>query len=202
MAEKKYIHKLFPEPVFHYKLNNYEKHNADLEKYIYEMYEKDKEGIQRSNVNGWHSKNFRIVDDKSPTYAFFQETKNYIMDVFKNYGWRYEPNKVRMTEMWAIINKKNNLNTVHTHPNNFLSSAYYVKAPKDCGNIVFYEPNDAKSIRYPEVEKYTKYSGTIVNFEPKEGDLLIFPSYLYHSVQQNKSSEDRIVISFNVDIYR
>ena len=40
------------------------------------------------------------------------------------------------------------------------------------------------------------------NFEPEEGKLLIFPSYLYHSVKANKSNEDRIVISFNVEIYR
>ena len=202
MAEKKYIHKLFPEPVFHYKLNNYEKHNADLEKYIYEMYEKDKEGIQRSNVNGWHSKNFRIVDDKSPTYAFFQETKNYIMDVFKNYGWRYEPNKVRMTEMWAIINKKNNLNTVHTHPNNFLSSAYYVKAPKDCGSIKFINPNPVSKERYPKLEQKTEFNQNGIEITPKEGDLLIFPSYLMHGVNRNQSDEDRIVISFNIDITR
>ena len=96
MIEKKNIYKLFPEPVFHNKLNNYKKHNEDLQKYIYDLYEKDKEGIQRSNVNGWHSRNFRIVDEKSPAYAFFQETKNYIEDVFKVYGWLYDPNNVRM----------------------------------------------------------------------------------------------------------
>ena len=32
-----------------------------------------------------------------------------------------------------------------------------------------------------------------------EGDLLLFPSYLPHKVESNKSSEDRIVISFNID---
>ena len=35
---------------------------------------------------------------------------------------------------------------------------------------------------------------------PKEGDLLIFPAYLYHAVSENLSEEDRIIISFNVDI--
>ena len=33
-----------------------------------------------------------------------------------------------------------------------------------------------------------------------EGDLLIFPGYLPHKVAKNESNEDRIVISFNVDI--
>ena len=36
--------------------------------------------------------------------------------------------------------------------------------------------------------------------EINEGDLLIFPGYLPHKVEKNDSDEDRIVISFNVDI--
>ena len=36
----------------------------------------------------------------------------------------------------------------------------------------------------------------------KEGDLLIFPAYLPHSVGQNLSDEDRIIISFNIDILK
>ena len=36
--------------------------------------------------------------------------------------------------------------------------------------------------------------------EIEEGDLLLFPSYLPHKVSKNESDDDRIVISFNVDI--
>jgi ectoine hydroxylase-related dioxygenase (phytanoyl-CoA dioxygenase family) len=36
--------------------------------------------------------------------------------------------------------------------------------------------------------------------EPEEGDLLLFPTYLYHAVEENLSDNNRIVISFNVDI--
>ncbi|SVE62415.1 uncharacterized protein METZ01_LOCUS515269, partial [marine metagenome] len=36
--------------------------------------------------------------------------------------------------------------------------------------------------------------------EPDEGDLLLFPTYLYHAVESNLSANNRIVISFNVDI--
>ena len=39
-----------------------------------------------------------------------------------------------------------------------------------------------------------------VSLEINEGDLLIFPGYLPHKVAKNESDEDRIVISFNVDI--
>ena len=35
---------------------------------------------------------------------------------------------------------------------------------------------------------------------PKEGALVLFPSYLDHSVNENLSKEERVVISFNIKI--
>ena len=138
----------------------------------------------------------------TPTFKFFQETKRYVLDVFKNYGWKYDPNNVRLTEMWAIINKKNNLNTAHTHPNNYLSAAYYVKVSKGCGTIKFLNPNSITRERHPLIEEDTELNRNNIEIIPNEGDLLIFPAYLTHSVNRKMSDEDRVVISFNIDILR
>ena len=81
-----------------------------------------------------------------------------------------------------------------------MSAAYYVKAPENCGNIHFYEPNEVKKFQTPPVEKMTELSSTGFSIKPEEGNLLIFPSYLYHDVGKSLSNEDRIVISFNVSI--
>ena len=199
---KKEIYDIFPTPIFQYHIEDHKEINFELEKHIYDLKKKDPKGNDRSNAGGWHSNNFDIINDGPPQRLIFK-FKDFLKSIVTDdYGWKYEKNKARIVAMWAIINKKDSFNISHNHPNCFLSAAYYVKAPKDSGDIIFYEPNDAKSIRYPEVEKYTRYSGTTVNFEPEEGKLLIFPSYLYHSVKANKSNEDRIVISFNVEIYR
>ena len=40
----------------------------------------------------------------------------------------------------------------------------------------------------------------ITGLDIEEGDLIIFPSYLPHKVGKNQSGEERVVISFNVDI--
>ena len=39
MSEKKHYINFFPEPVFHYELDNFEQHNKDLLVYIYDLYE-------------------------------------------------------------------------------------------------------------------------------------------------------------------
>ena len=61
--EDKIIHKLFPSPVFQFKIKNYEELNKNLSDYIYNLKKEDNKGIQRSNVNGWHSKNFKIENE-------------------------------------------------------------------------------------------------------------------------------------------
>ena len=102
--------------------------------------------------------------------------------------------------MWAVINSKDTYNQLHNHTNSYLSAAYYVKAPKNSGNIQFYDPNEVKKFRHPQIEKRTDLSALGYSIKPIEGNLLIFPSYLYHSVEKNLSDQDRIVVSFNVDI--
>ena len=52
----------------------------------------------------------------------------------------------------------------------------------------------------PPIGELNELSTNIVRIKPEEGNLLLFPSYLHHSVEENLSDEDRIVISFNIDI--
>ena len=40
----------------------------------------------------------------------------------------------------------------------------------------------------------------MIIYQIKEHDLLMFPSYLDHYVEPSKSDEDRIMISFDLDI--
>ena len=62
------------------------------------------------------------------------------------------------------------------------------------------DPNEVKKYRHPEIETRTELSAFGYSVKPKEGNLLIFPSYLYHEVGKNLSDKDRIIISFNVEI--
>lgn len=120
----------------------------------------------------------------------------------KNYGWVYDPSKVVCTAMWAIINKKGNFNIEHTHPNNYLSAAYYVKAPDNCGNFKATNPNILDRHMRAKSNQPNELNSISASIKVNEGDLLIFPAYLPHSVEENKSDEDRVIISFNIDILK
>ena len=54
--------KLFPQPLIHYKFEDYKEQNIELEKYVKNLYEKDTDGLQRSNIDGWHSPDFSLKE--------------------------------------------------------------------------------------------------------------------------------------------
>ena len=194
------ILKLFPESVFKYKFEKFENFNPELSNYIYNLNQSDKSGITRSNKGGWHSEDFDLRDGNSVQVKFALELQKYILNTFKELGWKTENKNIQIKEMWAIINKKDDFNVIHSHPNCLLSAAYYVKAPKDCGRFQIENPNSIKKHITPEIVNKNEHNVLMAGIEINEGDLIIFPGYLPHKVARNQSNEDRIVISFNVDI--
>ena len=198
--DKPEVFKFFPEPVFKYKFKNFKNFNKELANYIYKLYKEDTDGINRSNRGGWHSKNFELKNKNSIQLKFAIELQEYILSTFQNLGWKTQNQNIRIREMWAIINKKDDFNVVHTHPNSYLSAAYYVKAPKNCGRFQVENLNIAKRHSCPEISNRNEFNMQVGGLEVDEGDLLIFPGYLPHKVAKNESDDDRIVISFNIDI--
>ena len=105
---------------------------------------------------------------------------------------------------WLNINGHNCYNIKHDHPTANLSGVLWIKCPKECGNILFESPVEFQT--YTEVKSYTKEFKNSNNyfhtyyFLPIEGRMLVFPSHLQHEVLENKSNEDRISVSFNIDL--
>jgi len=190
----------FPEPVLRYKLEDYKDFNQNLKKYIYNLQKENSSGQIKSNRGGWHSPDFKLTDNNSIQLKFALKVQKYILRSFQTLGWKTENKKIVISAMWAIINKKNDFNIIHTHPNAYLSAAYYVSAPKNCGKFYVEHLNWAKRNYYPEVIQNNQLNSQVEGLEVSEGDLLIFPGYLPHKVAANESDQDRIVISFNVEI--
>ena len=190
----------FPEPVLRYKFEDYKNFNLNLKRYIYELQKENSSGPIRSNRGGWHSPYFKLTDKNSIQNKFALELQKYIFRSFQTLGWKTENKKMVISSMWAIINKKNDFNVLHSHPNAFLSAAYYVSAPENCGKFFIEHLNTAKKNFYPEILKNNQLNAQVAGLGVNEGDLLIFPGYLPHKVGMNESDQDRVVISFNVEI--
>jgi uncharacterized protein (TIGR02466 family) len=86
----------------------------------------------------------------------------------------------------------------HSHPNNFLSAVYYVRTRPGADSINFHDPRSQAGVIRPPVTELTAANTDQVVVQVKDGTLLVFPSYLYHSVDANASGETRISLSFNL----
>ena len=108
------------------------------------------------------------------------------------------PEAFEITGCWATVLARGAAHKPHSHPNNYLSGVYYVRTPPGADAINFHDPrNQAGVIRPPVVELTAENTDQVV-VRVADGTLLLFPSYLEHSVDANPSNEERISISFNI----
>tara|TARA_B100001057_G_scaffold478929_1_gene549946 strand:- start:547 stop:1149 length:603 start_codon:yes stop_codon:yes gene_type:complete len=189
---------LFPTPVWTLNFDNYNHINEEMYKLIKDQQNNDEKGSIKSNIKGWHSKDFNLEDNTIQQFIKFISPS--IKEVMEDMKWEQEKQTVKINNMWAIINTGGSANHRHQHGNSTISGAYYVRAPRNCGDIIFYDPRPAPIYSHPNVESPNMLNAQVNGISPKEGALVLFPSYLDHSVNENLSNEERIVISFNIKI--
>ena len=204
---------LFPTSIYHKDLNLDSVVKKEMINKIYNLKDKQK-GSSVSNSGGWHSSEislfsldeFKILNKKiNECLKELIDTYYYKLKSFRSGGRfpiknRFEDFDLNdlIVENWAIVNGYGHSNHIHNHPNNWLSGVYYLSVPPNSGNLRFL---DMISSRMHEGYFYTpsnleeELSGIVV---PKNDSLVIFPAWLPHAVDTNKSDEDRIVISFNI----
>ncbi len=196
----------FPTLVFRFELPEAQSLNARLLPLIYAEREKDLKGIERSNfreLGGWHSHNDL---HKSPKYSELTDRINAAADLMSIDLGYHKSYSLRIGTMWSIINPPGSFNRAHIHPGCIWSGVYYVQAPEHSGKIAFTDPRTENLMQKPKFipnKKQPKYCWSKVNFTPVAGIMLIFPSWLYHSVHPNLSEKnegecERIIVSFNL----
>ena len=188
----------FPTPVWTLQLDDYQSINEQMYKFIKITQSKDQQGISKSNIKGWHSKDFNMQENEPKNFIKFILPA--IEQVITDMNWEKQKQSININNMWAIINTGGSANLRHQHGNSTISGAYYVRAPKNSGDIVFYDPRPAPVYTYPKAVNPNLLNAQVNGISPKEGALVLFPSYLDHSVNENLSDEERIVISFNISI--
>ena len=192
------MHLFFSTPIWISQIENYENINEELKNFIYNQKKNNPKGTLKSNIKGWHSEQFNLQNESLKNFleALRPNIEKSIIDM----GWDTKNQITKITSMWSIINKKESFNEKHHHGNSALSAAYYVNANQDSGDIVFYDPRHAFIFSHPEASQINDLNAQVKSITPKSGTLILFPSYLEHSVKPSTSEEDRIVISFNISL--
>lgn len=120
-------------------------------------------------------------------------SQGYAMDLFSTY----------FTEMWTQEHHQHSTMEKHIHGNGaVLSGFYFLDVPKDSSRIIFHEPKDSKVItNLPEKDmSQGTHASSMINFVPKEGQLMITNSWLPHSFTKNESKKPITFIHFNIAV--
>lgn len=165
--------------------------NAEVKSFAYNLQETN-QGRIVSNYNGFQSQDIKSGD--CPAIDRLVKLLNEEMNTCAN---QVGMTNLEIQNIWININPPSSYNHLHNHVGSVLSGVYYVDATPEQGNIQF-ERNDNAEYHIPtKVAKETYYTSTRATYAGKTNALYIFPSWLKHSVQGNKSNNDRISISFN-----
>ena len=187
---------LFPTIIHQFDVNGFDEIQNQLFDYVYQFKDKNPEGVKFSNYGGWQSPHFDISNDDDLLHSFLINCLSNFPNIHKSINFNIDS--------WININQPGDYNDKHDHPNCNLAGVFWIKCPKDCGNIVFTSP--CSFVNHQEVISYEDRFKDQYNFfhsyyfTPTEGRMLVFPSHLLHKVDENKSTEDRISVSFNITL--
>jgi uncharacterized protein (TIGR02466 family) len=111
---------------------------------------------------------------------------------------RVGPEAFEITGCWATALARGAAHKLHSHPNNYLSGVYYVRTHPGADRINFHDPRHQAGVIRPPVVELTGENTDQIVVRVTNGTMLLFPSYLEHSVDASDSAEERISISFNI----
>jgi uncharacterized protein (TIGR02466 family) len=163
------------------------------------------EGRVISNLGGWQS-NDLVYEDWKDVHAMsslFRNIEGQINQYRIDNGLR-EDAYCFIDNWWININSGNSTNIIHVHPLSFFSGVYYVKCdPELHPGICFETPLKVKSAMWTsdiepnENQETNHFTARTWTYAPEVGKLLIFPSWMEHSVGENLTDDLRVSISFN-----
>jgi hypothetical protein len=90
--------------------------------------------------------------------------------------------KFSFNQFWGNIYRKGDYAVNHDHLFNDFSIVYFLKSKQNDSPLIF--------------------SQSQTKIEPKEGRLIIFPSYVQHQVPAHTSNDTRITLSGNIEIIK
>jgi uncharacterized protein (TIGR02466 family) len=104
--------------------------------------------------------------------------------------------KPYITQSWFTFTNKGGFHYKHVHTNSFVSGVFYFNADRLKDNISFDRSGEDQLLI--QVKNYNNYNSKVWQYPISTGDLILFPSNLYHYVSNTESEHTRICLAFNV----
>lgn len=182
-----------------------DRYNASLRDLILKRRAEDS-GVIISNRGGWQSKDDFFTWSGEAVAAITTWFHVSVMHVLQSIhgpefahrareqgdaiGWR--------GTAWANINGRGDSNDMHNHAASHWSGVYYVQVPEKAGELCLFDPRPNINMTNSGNQFLDIFQQSPERIEPRVGTMVIFPSWLQHSVSAQQSDEERISIAFNL----
>ena len=172
----------------------------DLKSYIYSL---EGKGVE-SNVAIQIKHN--LVESKFDLFShdsdIIQKTTQWIGSCIKETVNHIQMEKhgyyINFNDSWYHITKTNGTHEPHLHPSCSWCGVFYIQSGDEgSGDTVFQNP-----VKSTYIDRGTQFLNnmSIVRVKPRDGMLVLFPSYLIHYQALYTGMQDRVVIAFNSSV--
>ncbi|KQM28727.1 MULTISPECIES: TIGR02466 family protein [unclassified Sphingomonas] len=200
---------LFETPILHAQVQDAAAIDADLRRAILSRAAGHADGVNRSNIGGWHS-DTDMLHWGGPAATRLADLAIRMARRASHFDGR-DPATVEWTvRMWANLSPPGALNMSHAHPGILWAAVYYLDMGTDPGD------GDPGGELYLEDPRFPVTMMRLPGFRmlgtdgqpqsnerrlpTRAGDLVLFPAWLRHGVRPHKGSRDRISIAMNIDV--
>jgi uncharacterized protein (TIGR02466 family) len=114
--------------------------------------------------------------------------------------------KFEIQNSWINKHHQHDFAGSHNHTNSLISGVYYISVEDQSGAIQF-EKNKSYFNLWPDMidiefnndpDRTNIFNAQAWAITPKNGDIVLFPSHLHHSVYENDSDRLRYSLAFNI----
>jgi len=208
-APEPQVARLFETPVIVDTLPDAPAINVQLKEIILAQREREPGVLISNEGGGWHSRTDMLSWGGEPAATLLERVirsaDKFTADI-RSQGaprFRWHP------EMWANVSGNGAYNSMHAHPGSFHSAVYYVEdgyagssGPELGGELVLLDPRmPGVAMNSPDL-RFTVPGGEPAHWEakmrPAAGRIVMFPSWLNHSVRPYLGDGLRISIAINL----
>ena len=203
MADK--LIALYPSSLLHRRLDGMTETNRQLAALVAEIAATEQSATGGTTTEGGYQTRDDLFNRDHPALNLLKRHVAMAMQEYAGILIRQEctraPSKVDfVTWGWAVSYKAGDFQGLHVHPGANISGVYYVAAPAaalergESGKISFYDPRPRANMNQ------LAFQATRHREAPVPGDMILFPSWLEHSVSPFQGEGERICIAFNAKL--